>query len=331
MYKKLIAGLVSLILVFPVAILASDELILGGNSVGIVVNYDGVLISGTYRVEMNGQSFNPTDQDIQKGDMIIKADGSEIHSLEDLYSILKQHQKDINEIPLEIMRNDAVIKKTLISIYDQSSGAFQCGLYVKDEILGIGTMTFYNPQDQKFGALGHEIMDADFNKRADVNDGKLYNSDVSSITKGQQGVAGEKHANIDYNKVIANLKKNTEIGIYGDYQNLPQEVISLPWAKQDQIKTGKAEIYTVLAGKEIKAYSINITKLNHQTQSEVKGIEFIVDDPELLNKTNGIIQGMSGSPIVQNGHIIGAVTHVVTSDPSKGFGVYIEWMLEESK
>lgn len=328
MFKKWIVFLLLSLLLFPISTYAKEDLYLGGDSIGIVVNYDGVLVSGTYQIEKDGKFYNPSNQDILKGDMIVKVGNNDVHSLEDLYASLNNYQKDINEIDVTLVRGTQSIHKSLISIYDKKNETFQCGLYVKDSIAGVGTMTYYNPSNMEYGALGHEIQDVDLKEKAKIDYGTIYEASVHDIVKSQNGVIGEKHANINYNEVIGNVKENKDIGIYGNYQKLPNKITSLPWTKQDKVHLGDAQIYTVLSNQDIKAYKIKITKLNIQNESEIKGIEYEVIDPELLKKSGGIIQGMSGSPIVQDEHIIGAVSHVITSNAIKGYGVYIEWMMK---
>ena len=207
---------------------------------------------------------------------------------------------------------------------------YKSGLYVKDKIVGVGTLTYYNPSNQTYGALGHEIMDTDLKRIAEIHDGSMYPSSVTSITKAQESIAGEKHATIDFSKEIGDIVKNTNIGIYGHYYDQSSQNLKMEWANKEEIQEGPATIYTVIDGSTIESFDITITKVNAQQQQSVKGIEFEIVDKNLLSKTNGIIQGMSGSPIIQNNKIIGAVTHVITSKPSNGYGVFIEWMLQES-
>ena len=156
-------------------------------------------------------------------------------------------------------------------------------------------------------------------------------TNVISITKAQDNIPGEKHAEIDFSSAFANVLANTNIGIYGHYDSMLRNVEALPWAKHDEVHTGKAVMYTVLQGNTIEPFTINITKVHRQNTSDVKGIEFTIADERLASASNGIVQGMSGSPIVQDGKIIGAVTHVITSHPSNGYGVFVEWMLEKSR
>lgn len=329
MSKKFFVFLCSMFF-FILPIQASDELYLGGDSIGIEVNYDGVLVSGTYRFEAEGVTYDPSSQ-LQAKDIITAVNHVDVKTLHDLQTQLNQWQEPVNEVPITILRNQMQQEVTLTTVYDASTSSFKSGLYVKDKIVGVGTMSYYDPSTQTYGALGHEIMDNDIQEIAGIHSGFIYPANVTSITKAQHNVPGEKHATIDFTKALAQVSENTAIGIYGTYQTPPANVVALPWAKQEEIQVGQATIYTVVSGSQIQAYTIEITRLHHQSSIDMKGIEFRVNDDALLAASNGIVQGMSGSPIVQNGKIIGAVTHVVTANPSNGYGVYIEWMLEKSR
>lgn len=330
MIKKLSLVFLSIGLLWhPISLYASEELYLGGDSIGIEVDYDGVLISGTYPLTVNGETYDPSTF-VQVKDIIKEVQGKSIHSLDELYQELNQFQEPVNHVPLTIERNGTLVSTNLTTVYDTSTHAFKSGLYVKDKIVGVGTLTYYDPSNQTYGALGHEIMDSDLKEIAQVHSGSLYPANVISIQKAADNVPGEKHAQIDFQSAFASVQRNTPIGIYGRYEQLLRQPQSLPWAKHTEVTTGPATIYTVLKGNTIEAYTIRITKVNTQEQSSVKGIEFVIDDERLQTATNGIVQGMSGSPIVQNGKMIGAVTHVITSHPHNGYGVFIEWMLEES-
>ncbi len=330
MRYKIVAVFLAAFLAFPICVHAADELYLGGDSVGIEVRYDGVMVTGTYAIQIDGALYDPKDHGISNGDMIVSVNDVSVSTLEELHQQLMKYKNDTNQIPVTIKHGDQTRSETLLTKYSNVDHTFQSGLYVKDKITGVGTLTFYDPVHETFGALGHEIYDSDQQQIADIHDGTLYASDVTSFTPAQKNIAGEKHAKILYDEIIGSIDKNTKIGIYGTYDTIKQDIRKLPWAKQEEIHTGTAEIYTVLDNKTIESYSINITKLHPQSEMDMKGIEFEVDDERLLSKTNGIIQGMSGSPIVQDGKIVGAITHVITSKPINGYGVYIEWMLKEA-
>ncbi len=316
-------------MMFPLPVFANEELIIGGDSIGIQVDYDGVLITGTYTITIDNEIYDPATV-FRQGDILKKVDGVPVKSLNELFTAVNTYQSASNEIPVQIQRESNLLDVILKTVYDESMNTYKSGLYVKDKIVGVGTLTYYNPANQTYGALGHEIMDTDLKRIAEIHDGSMYSSSVTSITKAQDSIAGEKHATIDFSKEIGNIVKNTNIGIYGKYYEHPTENLKMEWANKEEIQEGSASIYTVIDGSTIEQFDIQVTKVNDQQQQSVKGIEFEITDKNLLSKTNGIIQGMSGSPIVQNNKIIGAVTHVITSKPSTGYGVFIEWMLQES-
>lgn len=330
MWKKILSFLLCILLLEPVLVFANDELILGGDSIGIQLDYDGVMVSGTYAFTIKGTTYDPSSE-IESGDIIQKVNGVKVQTINELYVQLGMFQENINAITIRILRNNETMDITLSTVYDESDTSYKSGLYVKDKIVGIGTMTYYDPQSQTYGALGHEIYDMDTKQIAQFHHGSIYPADVTSIQKAQQNVPGEKHAQIDFQSKMGNVRTNRDIGIYGTYDVLPESMERMPWAKQSEIKLGQAFLYTVLDHDTIVPYEIAITKLNTQQSSAVKGIEYVVVDERLKQLTNGIIQGMSGSPIVQDGKIIGAITHVITSNPMNGYGVYIEWMLETSR
>ena len=330
LFKKVVACLSLCLAVFSTTVYANDELYLGGDSIGIKIQYDGILVIGTYSFSINGETYQPT-KTIQSADVIVEINNQKVTTLQELYQQLSLYQEEVNDIPVTIRRNDKTIESSLKTTYDTSSNTFKSGLYVKDSIIGVGTLTYYDPYNQMYGALGHEIMDTDVKKIANVSDGSLYTSNVVSITKAEKHNPGEKHAEINFSNSFANILTNTNIGIYGKYHQLLTEIKKFPWANQNEVHTGKAVMYTVVKGNVIEPFAIEITKTHSQNQAEPKGIEFVIADDSLSSISNGIVQGMSGSPIVQDGKIIGAVTHVVTSNPSKGYGVYIEWMLEKSR
>lgn len=330
MLKRFYAFFICLFICSPTIALANDKLYVGGDSIGIEVNYDGVMISGTYSLSIDGKMYDPKENGIQAGDRIISVNDQKIDNLQNLYQEISKFKDPINEIPIRLISDNKEKIIYLKTLYHEKNGSFQSGLYVKDKISGIGTVTFYNPKNQTFGALGHEVMDSDLHKIAEIGGGKIFSSKVTSISKAQSNIAGEKHAEIDYQNEMGNIKRNSTIGIYGNYSINLNDRMQLPWAKQSEIKLGKAKIYTVLSNDKIESFDIEITKLHQQKDADVKGIEFTITDERLLEQTNGIVQGMSGSPIVQNDKIIGAITHVITNKPQTGYGVYIEWMLKES-
>ena len=306
----------------PISVQAQDELILGGNSVGIEIDYEGVYVSGTHQISA---SIDPADT-FRPGDIITALDHRPVSDLQSFYAILRTHQKPVNTIDVTIQREGQTIDTTMQSVYDDKRHTVTCGLYIKESMSGVGTMTYYDPTTKRYGALGHAIEQVDSEIQGD-----LYDAQIVSFTKAQPSNAGAKQADIAYDEAIGTIDQNTPIGIYGAYTALPETTTQLEWATVDEVTLGEAEIYTVLDGDHIESYTIEITGLHPSTQDHMKGIAFEVSDDALIAASGGIIQGMSGSPIVQNGKIIGAVTHVVTDAPTQGYGVFIEYMLAHTR
>ena len=207
-------------------------------------------------------------------------------------------------------------------------GVYKTGIYVKDSIQGIGTLTFIDPETLKFGALGHEILEKTTSKKFEIKDGKIFKSDVTSINKSEDGKAGEKNARYDKSKVYGSISENTTSGIFGTYTDKLPDIKTIEVGTIKDIHLGEAKIRTVINNDEIKEFRINIIKLN--PNSDTKNILFEITDEELLNSTGGVVQGMSGSPILQDNKIVGAVTHVIVNDSKKGYGIFITTMLKEA-
>lgn len=317
--KKPLSILLLTIFIIPINIFAySDYIIPGGENIGIEVKTNGVLVVGVY--EIDGK-FPATDSGLKIGDIITKIDNKNISSISELSSLLNK-----TELPISYMRNNKEYNTTLKLV--NVNGEYKTGLYVKDTITGVGTLSYIDPNTRLYGALGHEIIESSTGVMLETNNGSIFESTVLNIERSENGNPGSKIANLKLENKKGTIFENTTKGIFGKYtSNLPNKK-QYKVATPNEIKTGPAIIYTVLNGNEIKEYSINIIKIN---KNDTKNILFEITDKELLNKTGGIIQGMSGSPIIQGENIIGAVTHVVVDNPSKGYGIFITKMLEEAE
>lgn len=317
--KKPLSILLLTIIIMPINILAySDYIIPGGENIGIEVKTNGVLVVGVYEID----GYSPaTESGLKIGDTITKVDNQKISSISELGSLLNK-----SEIPISYLRNDKEYNTTLKLV--NVNGEYKTGLYVKDTVTGVGTLSFIDPNTKLYGALGHEIIESSTGVMLETNNGSIFESSVLNIERSENGTPGSKIADLKLENKKGTIFENTNKGIFGKYtSNLPDKK-QYKVAKQSDIKTGEAKIYTVLNGNEIKEYSINILKIN---KSDTKNILFEITDDELLNKTGGIIQGMSGSPIIQGEYIIGAVTHVVVDNPTRGYGIFITKMLEEAE
>ena len=313
--KKLQTFLVSLSMfsLLPLKVFAySDKVMLGGENVGIHIDMTGVMVIGFYKVDGENLRGNPN---IQIGDYILKVNDKEITSIDDLTRAIEKEIKD----------NKGTEDKTIEMSLKKQEGVYKTGLYVKDGITGLGTISYIDPETKVYGALGHEIIESNSSKVVEVKTGNIFESTVTSIRKSSEGNAGEKNAKFNFNHIYGDIKNNTNHGIFGIYkESVDRKTISV--GNPSDIKKGNAKIVTVLSGSEKKYYDINITNIENK---DTKNLTFEITDQELINKTGGVIQGMSGSPIVQDDKIIGAVTHVIVDHPLKGYGIFITTMLKE--
>ena len=321
--KKLKILIISFILL-PLNVLAySDYIIPGGETLGIEINSDGIMVIGFYQI--NGK-FNKGNPVIKSGDYITKVNGTEVTTVNELTAVIEDNVDD-GFVEVTYNRNGKEKTSKLELIKDDD--VYKTGLYVKDSITGIGTLSYIDPETKIFGALGHEIVESNTNTVVEIKSGIIFRNYITGIDKSSNGIPGSKNAKFYYDTTYGKILKNTNVGIYGIYENdLPNKEL-YEVATPDEIKIGKATIYTVLEGEKIKDYSIEITAINET--SDIKNISFVIDDEELLDKTGGVVQGMSGSPIIQNDKIIGAVTHVVIDNPTTGYGIFITTMLEEGE
>lgn len=313
-----------MILLMPINTLAySDYIYRGGNTLGIEVNCDGILIVGFYQI--NGE-YNKGNPKLKVGDYIKKVNGVEVNTLEELSKEIEKYTNNL-EVEIAYSRNNKEYKTTLELI--NADGVYKTGLYVKDSIIGIGTLTYIDPDTNIYGALGHEIVESNSKSLVEIRDGIIFKNEIISIDKSSIGNAGSKNAKYYYNTIYGNIYKNTNHGIFGKYNAKYDNFELIKVGNSEDIKIGKAYIYTVLDKEEIKEYEIEITNINENT--DTKNITFTITDKELLNKTGGVVQGMSGSPIIQNNMIIGVVTHVIVDNPYSGYGLFITKMLEEGE
>lgn len=321
--KKLKILLISFILL-PLNVLAySDYIIPGGETLGIEINSDGIMVIGFYQI--NGK-FNKGNPVIKSGDYITKVNGTEVTTVNELTAVIEDN---VDDGFVEVTYNRNGKEKTSKLELIKDNDVYKTGLYVKDSITGIGTLSYIDPETKIFGALGHEIVESNTNTVVEIKSGIIFRNYITGIDKSSNGIPGSKNAKFYYDTTYGKILKNTNVGIYGIYENdLPNKEL-YEVATPDEIKIGKATIYTVLEGEKIKDYSIEITAINET--SDIKNISFVIDDEELLDKTGGVVQGMSGSPIIQNDKIIGAVTHVVIDNPTTGYGIFITTMLEEGE
>lgn len=317
--------LLSLFIIPSNALAYSEYIMAGGENIGIELNSKGVIVVGTYKIN----NIDPAvEAKLQIGDTIISIEDTEINSIQEMVDKINTY-KNNDSIQISYIRGNQE-KTTNLTLYKDNNDVIKTGLYVKDSITGVGTLSFIDPETKLFGALGHEIIEKNSGQILEVKNGKIFETDVTSIQKSENGNPGEKNARFYTDKVDGSIFENTRQGIFGNYtSNLPNKKL-YKVAQVTDIKKGEAKILTVLSDSTIKEYSINIIRISNEDQ-KTKNILFEITDKELLEKTGGIIQGMSGSPIIQGNYIIGAVTHVVVDDPTKGYGIFITNMLEEAE
>lgn len=321
--KKLKILLISWLLL-PINVFAySNYIIPGGETLGIEVNSKGVMVIGFYQI--NGK-FNKGVPVIKAGDYIVKINDVEVNTIEELTKAIEANVS-LGEVNVELRRDKKVRTSKLELVKD--GDIYKTGLYVKNSITGTGTLTYIDPETKIFGALGHEIVESNTNNIVEIKDGSIFRNYITGIDKSKVGYAGSKNAKFYYNTKYGSINKNSNVGIYGIYNNVLPNKERLEVARNDEVKIGKATIATVLSKEDIEYYDIEITKIDEY--AKVKNISFKITDKELLDKTGGVVQGMSGSPIIQNGKIIGAVTHVIIDNPTTGYGLFITTMLEEGE
>lgn len=315
-----------------VSVIEETQVIPCGFPVGIYLETDGVLVIGTAKVvDINGIIKEPAYSVLKSGDYIEAVDGVNITSKEELIACVDKCQG--RELLLTIRRNDESFD-IKVSPVETAKNEFKLGVWVRDDAQGIGTLT-YITADGKFGGLGHGVSDVDTGLLLDSENGKLYEARILSIIKGEAGSPGGLSGIINYNdgSLLGEIHQNTSQGIFGQAnESLAAFADGEPMdiGLKQEVKEGIAYVRCELEG-IMRDYEIRITKIDNSPDNVNKGMEIKITDPELLDKTNGIVQGMSGSPIIQNGKLVGAVTHVFVQDSTKGYGIFIENMLLSDK
>lgn len=316
-----------------VNIVNRKQLVPGGNSIGVRLNTKGVLVVAvTDIIGIDGKNYNPArTAGIRAGDSIISINGEKVKDADHVVNLLN-NLKDSN-VKITVERNGVNFVTTVKPIQSLQDNCYRLGIWVRDKTAGIGTLTFYDLEHNYFGALGHGITDIDTRKLLNVDNGKIMEAKISNIEQGKKGEPGEiKGIFYETDNIIGHIEKNTPFGIYGELNksfHKKNKIETIPIGFRDEVVEGKAHILTTTIDNKIEQYEIEILRKQQQILPEPKSMIIKVTDKKLLEKTGGIVQGMSGSPIIQNGKIIGAVTHVFVNDPTKGYGLYIEWMLEQ--
>lgn len=305
-----------------VNVVEERTLIPGGQAVGVALKTRGVLVV----------SDAAKGRALRAGDVILSADGKNVESTKALSEQVGTAQTDT--VRLEVLRGGQTITVDAQAEPDPSDGRRKLGVWVRDSTAGVGTLTYIDPANQAYGALGHAIVDADTGRLLAAREGAILHASIVGVTKGQSGKAGELKGNfLKAGKQIGSLMENCEYGIYGVLDDMPENLLypqGLRAGARSAVHTGTASIIATVDADGPQEYGVEIVRCFAQSEPSQKGMILRVTDERLLEKTGGIVQGMSGSPILQDGRIIGAVTHVYLSDATQGYGMYIEWMLEKS-
>ena len=305
-----------------VNVVEERTLIPGGQAVGVALKTRGVLVV----------SDAAKGRALRAGDVILSADGKNVESTKALSEQVGTAQTDT--VRLEVLRGGQTITVDAQAEPDPSDGRRKLGVWVRDSTAGVGTLTYIDPANQAYGALGHAIVDADTGRLLAAREGAILHASIVGLTKGQSGKAGELKGNfLKAGEQIGSLMENCEYGIYGVLDDMPENLLypqGLRAGARSAVHTGAASIIATVDADGPQEYGVEIVRCFAQSEPSQKGMILRVTDERLLEKTGGIVQGMSGSPILQDGRIIGAVTHVYLSDATQGYGMYIEWMLEKS-
>ena len=302
-------------------VVAERVLVPGGHSIGVQMDVKGVLIVGLEDIETpEGDTINPgLRAGLQIGDLILSVNGTKVYKAGEVEQLVNEIQ---DEVKLQVKRKNKVLNITLEPVINCEDGLYKLGVWIKDKTAGIGTLTYYDPVNMTFGALGHAICDPETGAVLTVNQGQLIQAKVQSVKEGKSG------------EPLGDLKLNSQLGIFGDaYHAIENPVYLKPMvvAGKNQIEKGEAYILTTLEKNQIERYEIEIEKIYKREKDSNKNMRIKVTDERLLEASGGIVQGMSGSPIIQDGKLVGAVTHVLVNDPTRGYGIFIESMLEAAE
>jgi len=291
-----------------------------GEAVGLKLNAKGIVIAG-----FEEEFSSPAEQaGMQKGDVILSVNGQEVNDLQALGEVLKQGGR----MNLQVQRNGRTLH---VQVTPRREGdTYRLGCYVRDGISGIGTVTFYDPETGCFGALGHGVSDPQTHELLPIRDGSVVDTKVTQVQKGCVGTPGALRGSFEEEKALGSIEKNTDCGLFGVLEQVP-EGQAIPVAQKEQVRLGAATIRSNVQGDEVRDYAVTIEQVELNEDADGRNLLLRVIDPVLLEQTGGIVQGMSGSPILQNGRIVGAVTHVLINDPTRGYGIFIENMLEAAE
>lgn len=314
---------------FVVDVVEAVEVVPGGQSIGVLLGAGGVLVIGYAPVEgERGEKYWPAKKaGLRPGDLIIDLNGSPVNSDLELARLVDELGSQ-GPIRVRVRRNGETIELYVEPRFCAATRRYRLGIYVRDSAAGIGTLTFYDPRSRVYGALGHMVCDSATGQKLELGGGQIVRATVQSIQMGRSGRPGEKIGTFSMDKVYGSIEKNTKYGIFGRLNKTPEHCLyyaPVPVALAGEVKRGPAEMLTVVDGDEVRSFQVYIENVL-PWKPDGKGLVIKVTDSQLISLTGGIVQGMSGSPLIQDGRLIGAVTHVFVNDPSRGYGVLAEWM-----
>ena len=299
---------------------------LSGESFGIKIFTKGVMVVGMSDVKSDKGNINPAkNAGLKIGDIILKANGKEVNSNTELSEAI--NISGGKELKMTVKRDDDIFTTKFKPVLSSDTGTYKAGLWVRDSTAGLGTMTFYSAVNGAFAGLGHGIVDVDTGILLPINSGEIVKTEILSVTKSKKGSAGEICGAFT-GETLGTLTENSSCGLYGYYKDFEQSENLILIANKQDVKTGNAKIYTTLDNGEPKYYDCVIERVDY-SNSEQKNLLVRINDERLIEKTGGIVQGMSGSPIIQNGQLVGALTNVFVNDPEKGYAVFAEEMYDK--
>ena len=299
-----------------------------GRAVGIKLFSDGVIVVGMSDIDTGDGAANPARTcGLRTGDIITHINSEEVDSIEEVRGLLQKLEGEAMSI--RAIRGDKQVQMTAQAVLCAADGNYKLGAWIRDSMAGIGTMTYYDPATGAFGALGHGVSDHDTALLMPLDAGSILYAEVAGVQKGEAGAPGLLQGAFKTNRDLGTLSANTQCGIFGrlDDRSMVRGLTPLPVAHREEISAGPATILSNISGDEVKEYSIEIIKIFAENPSDPRDFMVRVTDPALLAATGGVVQGMSGSPIIQDGKLVGAVTHVLLNEPTKGYGVLMETML----
>lgn len=305
-------------------------LVPGGTPFGIKMLTKGVVVIGLADIDGKNGAISPSKEaGLKVGDIILSVDGEIVESNQDIARVIEK--TDGKTVDIVLQRDEREIELEISPVFSTAGQCYKAGIWVRDSSAGIGTVTYFDPATSAFGSLGHPVCDVDTGEILPLDTGEVVPVAIGDVIKAQSGVPGELSGSFISESPIGMLMKNTQTGLFGTLNFCPSAYDQIPMALRQEVKIGPATIYTTISGTTPCEYNILIEKIDLNDDTITKNIVIKVTDPKLLAATGGIVQGMSGSPIIQNGKLIGAVTHVFVKDPTKGYGIFCENMYKYSK